>query len=176
LRAVLIAALSTGHKLGLGLVALVFVLFALGSAMLIPRYRPEFPGKSLRWFVLATVALFVAMMLAVEFFAKESEEAGATENTAAAAEKVAVTETEFKIALAKQTLGPGEYEFDVKNDGKIGHDLVIDGPGVKDAKTPVTDGGQTATLKVKLESGTYEFYCSVPGHKEAGMDLKVTVS
>jgi uncharacterized cupredoxin-like copper-binding protein len=47
---------------------------------------------------------------------------------------------------------------------------------VSKAKTPEIDGGRRATLKVKLVRGTYDFYCSVPGHKQAGMDVKVTVS
>jgi uncharacterized cupredoxin-like copper-binding protein len=28
---------------------------------------------------------------------------------------------------------------------------------------------------VTLSSGSYDFYCSVPGHKQAGMDVNVTV-
>jgi uncharacterized cupredoxin-like copper-binding protein len=102
--------------------------------------------------------------------------AATTTTAAAAPQKVAVTESEFKIALAKTSLKPGKYELDLKNDGQIGHDLVVKGPGVNDEKTPVINGGKTAVLVVDLKSGTYELYCSVPGHKEAGMDLKITVA
>ena len=100
----------------------------------------------------------------------------ATTTTAAEPQKLPVSETEFKIALAKTSLKPGKYELDLKNDGQIGHDLAVKGPGVNDEKTPVINGGKTAVLVVDLKSGTYELYCSVPGHKEAGMDLKLTVS
>jgi uncharacterized cupredoxin-like copper-binding protein len=198
---VLLAALSTGHKLGLGLVGLAFVVFALVSAFLIPRFRPDYPGRrGLAAFLTLTTALFVGMMFAVFFFGREAEEAGAeggstsaetteaapttsetqTSNaqttTAASAQTVDVTETEFKIALSSTDLKAGSYEFDVSNEGQAPHDLVVEGPGVDDQKTPVIDGGKTTTLKVDLKSGTYELYCSVPGHKEAGMDVKVKVS
>jgi mono/diheme cytochrome c family protein len=73
-RAVLLG-LSTGHEVGLALVAGVFVAFALFSSLVIPRWRPEYPGRRLRLFVLATLVLFVATLGAVEVFAKESETA-----------------------------------------------------------------------------------------------------
>jgi uncharacterized cupredoxin-like copper-binding protein len=182
-------ALSTSHKIGLGLVALVFIGFALASSFLLPRYRPDYPGNALRWFVLATLVLFVGMMVAVEFFGREPAEAEhKAETTAAttaattgggggaAAKKVAVTEKDFKIELPSTTLSPGAYEFDLKNDGPSQHDLVVDGPGVSNAKTAVIGGGSTATLKVTLKAGEYELYCSVPGHKQLGMDVKVKVA
>jgi uncharacterized cupredoxin-like copper-binding protein len=195
---VLLAALSTGQKLGLGLVGLAFVTFALVSAFLIPAFRPDFPTrKGLPAFLTVCAALFVGMMFAVFFFGRESEEgkaeAGATTTEAttttetkpqatapatapAAAKQIAVKETEFKIALPTESLKPGSYEFDVDNGGKIDHDLVVKGPGVNDQKTPLLAAGKTAKLKVDLKSGTYELYCSVPGHKQAGMDVKITVS
>jgi NADH:ubiquinone oxidoreductase subunit 3 (subunit A) len=61
-------ALSTANKLGLGLSGLAFVVFALISAMVIPRSRPEFPGRSLGWFVFVSILFFVGMMSAVLVF------------------------------------------------------------------------------------------------------------
>jgi mono/diheme cytochrome c family protein len=70
-------ALTTGHKIGLAGVAAVFIAFALASALLIPRWRPDFPGaRGRNWFILATLVLFAAMLFAVETFAKEEEPEG----------------------------------------------------------------------------------------------------
>jgi len=61
-------ALSTANKLGLGLSGLAFVLFALISAMVIPRSNPDFPGRNLGWFVFVSILFFVGMMSAVLVF------------------------------------------------------------------------------------------------------------
>ncbi|MDF2753103.1 MAG: hypothetical protein K0S82_1486, partial [Gaiellaceae bacterium] len=37
--------LTTDQKLGLAGTAAVFIAFALVTALLIPRYRPDFPGR-----------------------------------------------------------------------------------------------------------------------------------
>jgi NADH:ubiquinone oxidoreductase subunit 3 (subunit A) len=63
-----VLALSTAHQLGLGLAGLAFVVFALISSMLIPRSRPEFPGRNLGWFVFISILFFVGMMCAVLLF------------------------------------------------------------------------------------------------------------
>jgi mono/diheme cytochrome c family protein len=74
--------LSTGHAVGLAVVAGIFIVFALASALLIPRRWPDFPGGNLRWFIVVTLVLFVATLAAVEVFAKEpKEEATAGETT-----------------------------------------------------------------------------------------------
>jgi len=68
-----LAALSTGHKLGLGLSGLAFVLFALISAMAIPRRRPDFPGENLGVYLALVVAIFAGMIAAVSVFGKEKK-------------------------------------------------------------------------------------------------------
>jgi uncharacterized cupredoxin-like copper-binding protein len=88
------------------------------------------------------------------------------------ASAVDVTETEFKIALASTELKAGKITFDVTNDGAIPHDLAI--VGVQQQTKEIPSKG-SAKLTVTLKPGTYELYCSIPGHKQAGMDLKVTV-
>jgi hypothetical protein len=66
---VLAADLSTGHEIGLIVMAAVFIAFALGSSFLVPRYRPDFPGPAgLSVFVIASFALFGLMIAAINFF------------------------------------------------------------------------------------------------------------
>ncbi len=90
-----------------------------------------------------------------------------------AATTVQVSEKEFKITLASTTLKAGRITFDVKNVGTVPHDLVI--AGTSD-RTKLISTGQTATLTAQLKPGRYELYCSVAGHKQAGMDEKIQVS
>jgi hypothetical protein len=66
--------LATSNKIGLAGTAAVFIAFALASAFLIPRRWPDYPGRRLGLFLLATAVLTVAMLAAVEIFAKEEEE------------------------------------------------------------------------------------------------------
>lgn len=73
--------LSTGHAVGLAVIAGIFVVFALLSALVIPRRWPQFPGDHLGWFVVATLILFVATLGAVEIFATEPKEAAAAGET-----------------------------------------------------------------------------------------------
>ena len=105
--------------------------------------------------------------------------AGATPSTTAAATsagtKVDVTEKDFSIALSQTTFAPGNYTFAIKNEGSFPHNLVIEGPGVDKQKSPTVTGGQPSTLSVALQSGTYELFCGVPGHKDKGMDMKIKV-
>ena len=70
--------LTTDQKLGLAGTAAVFIAFALVTALLIPRYRPDFPGrKGVGLFIVVTLLLTVAMIGAVVVFASEDEGAEA---------------------------------------------------------------------------------------------------
>jgi multisubunit Na+/H+ antiporter MnhB subunit len=72
---VLVAALSTGHKVGLLVVAGVFIAFALASSLLASRKRPDFPGRAgLSVYVIACFVLFAAMVIAVVVFGREKKE------------------------------------------------------------------------------------------------------
>jgi hypothetical protein len=88
---------------------------------------------------------------------------------------VDVTLADFSITIAGgTTLTPRTYTFNVKNTSATGHNLTIEGPGVNDQATP-TFSSSTQQLTVTLKNGSYEFFCSIPGHKQAGMDVNVTV-
>jgi mono/diheme cytochrome c family protein len=69
-------ALTTNQKLGLAITAAIFIAFALLSALVIPRGNPDFPGRrGLVPFILVTVILTIAMLGAVEVWAKEDHAA-----------------------------------------------------------------------------------------------------
>jgi len=173
---VVVGALSTGHAIGLGVVALIFVVFALFSSFIGPRWRPDFPGKGgLRIFIVISFLLFAAMLGAVAVFGAEKTEKVAEAQAVVAGKPVAVTENEFHVILASKTLPAGTYTFVVKNAGKIQHDLAVQG-GAVNAKTPLINPGSTAKVTVKLPAGAYTLYCTVAGHKAAGMVAKLTVS
>ena len=178
----LVAALSTGNKIGLAVVAAVFIAFALTSSFVASRRRPDFPGPNgLSVFVIASIALFAAMITAVVVLGVESEAKGAAEapatTSSSAARTIAVSETEFKIVVPSTKLTPGKYTFVVKNAGKLGHDLVFEGSNVSGREgTPLIQPGGTAKVTVSLTKGDYTLYCSVDSHRQAGMVTKITVS
>lgn len=67
-------AITTEGKIGLGVVAGLFIVFALLASFVFPRRDPNFPGSRIGLFSAATLALFVATVAAVVVFAKEQEE------------------------------------------------------------------------------------------------------
>jgi plastocyanin/cytochrome c2 len=72
------------------------------------------------------------------------------------------------------TATAGQVKIDTKNNEQIGHNIALEGNGVNE-KGQVVQGGATSTITANLKPGTYTFYCSVPGHREAGMQGKLTV-
>lgn len=63
----------------------------------------------------------------------------------------------------------------MKNISILPHDIAIKGHGVHANGKLVSKGG-TSTVTAKLKPGRYEFYCTVPGHEQAGMKGTLTVS
>jgi uncharacterized cupredoxin-like copper-binding protein len=78
----------------------------------------------------------------------------------------------YKFGAA--TANAGSVKIESKNDAPIDHDIAVEGNGV-DEHGAVVKGGGVSTITVDLKPGTYTFYCSVPGHREGGMEGKITV-
>jgi outer membrane protein assembly factor BamB len=72
---------------------------------------------------------------------------------------------------------PGSETVSFTNNSPIEHDVVIAtaSPEKVLGQTPIFVKG-THTFKVTLPAGTYVYYCSVPGHREAGMEGKLTIT
>lgn len=91
----MLLALTTNQKLGLGLTAAVFIAFSLLAALVFPRGNPDFPGKrGLVPFIIVTVILMIAMLSAVEVFAKEEHHGEAAGETTTGTTETQTTPTE----------------------------------------------------------------------------------
>ena len=100
-----------------------------------------------------------------------------TTTTAGGTTNVTASETEYKISLSQKTFHPGNYVFKVVNNGTITHGFLINGPGVSNkGNGGDLNPGQSTTVYVTLQAGTYELYCPVDSHKALGMDVHITVS
>lgn len=69
----------------------------------------------------------------------------------------------------------GEVAIELTSGSSVEHNVVIEGVG---GDEPVVEAaaGATSVGTVDLEAGDYTFYCSVPGHRTAGMEGTLTVS
>jgi uncharacterized cupredoxin-like copper-binding protein len=68
----------------------------------------------------------------------------------------------------------GQVEIDSPNKSSIDHDISIEGNGVTEHGEVVKNGG-VSKINVSLKPGDYTFFCSVPGHRQGGMQGKLTV-
>lgn len=69
----------------------------------------------------------------------------------------------------------GEVTIVMENPSSIPHNVSLKGNGV-DEKGEIVGKGERSEISATVEPGTYEFYCSVPGHEAAGMKGELTVS
>lgn len=82
------------------------------------------------------------------------------------APRLEVRASEMSFAPDAVAVAAGQVEVVLHNEGQMLHDLRIgEEPFIVEA-----GAGQTATGSVALEPGRYEIYCSLPGHRDAGME------
>jgi uncharacterized cupredoxin-like copper-binding protein len=100
---------------------------------------------------------------------------GGTANAAAkpAARKIKVNARSYAFAPKKITVRAAQNIAIVLHSTDQRHDFTLQGgKRVVDVK-----GGKTSTGTLRLaKPGTYEFYCSIPGHRAAGMEGTITAS
>ena len=98
----MLIAITSEGKLGLGILAGLFIAFAILSAFYFPRRNPDFPGDRLRLFVLLTLVLFAGTITGVVVFAGEEEEAQGAEAVATETGGTGATDEETTTAQASQ--------------------------------------------------------------------------
>ena len=96
-----------------------------------------------------------------------STETGVAQAPVAGAPMLGVSFVDFAFSPREIRVKAGQpVNLRISNQGGILHDLTIPTLGYQAVVQP----GQQSTVGMSVsEPGTYEFFCSVPGHREAGM-------
>jgi len=102
--------------------------------------------------------------------AEGSEGGGGAETTL----QLAADTTDLAFDKTALDAKAGKVTIDFDNPSPIPHNVVIEEGGEELAGfEPITEGEETETAE--LGAGTYTFFCSVPGHREAGMEGTLSV-
>jgi plastocyanin len=88
--------------------------------------------------------------------------------------KLAADPTQIAYDTKSLSSKPGEVTIDFDNPSQISHDVAIAKGGQEIAKSKLVAQGSTS-VSADLAPGKYVFYCTVPGHREAGMQGTLTV-
>jgi plastocyanin len=88
---------------------------------------------------------------------------------------IPIASSGFAFSTTTATASAGTVTLKAMNPQSVSHDISIKGNGVDVKGNQVSNGG-VSTVTATLTAGTYEYYCSVPGHEQAGMKGTLTVS
>jgi plastocyanin len=170
---------------------IVLVLAALVLAFTGILSNERFPGS--RGVVLGGTALFAAIVVTTMAFAivksnqeqksrneKLAREEGTTSTTASGPVEALNVSSPADGGLSYSPNGltakPGNVSITYTNPSPVAHSIAVataNGNVITQVQ-PFVNGKQTVTLS-DLKPGKYEFYCTVPGHREAGMQGNLTV-
>jgi plastocyanin len=82
---------------------------------------------------------------------------------------------ELKYSTSSLTAKAGSVSITFTNTSPLSHNLTVaSSSGAVAGTTPTFQGG-SKTLALNLKPGTYKFYCTVPGHRQAGMEGTLVV-
>jgi plastocyanin len=168
-------------------VGIVLVLAAVGLAFLGIRESDRFPTS--RAMLVGGIVIFAAVVATTMAFAvvkskdeqdkrneelaKEDEQQAGNAAQAGSAGTTLQISTPSGTALAynqKQVGAPaGDVTIDFQNNEPLAHDVAVaDTSGKVLGQTQLVTSGSAST-SINLPAGNYVFYCTVPGHREAGM-------
>jgi plastocyanin len=103
---------------------------------------------------------------------------GASEAEAGSGQVLTLTSPEdgsTSFDSARLDANPGNVTIEYTNPSPVQHNVAIEGAGDELAEGELVTDGDVSTASAELERGQYTFYCSVPGHREAGMEGPLSV-
>lgn len=186
------------YVFGIGLTLLAFLVAFGGMRM------EKFPSPMAFRVGLAVMGVFVvgasafAIVLSreekeerveeIEAFRAE-EEAAAEEGQASESDEPSDVEPVEEEALALTSPDAGDLIFDpttleavagavtinYTNPSEVPHNVAIEDGSETVAQGETVTGGDSAPATADLDPGEYVYYCSIPGHRESGMEGSLTV-
>jgi plastocyanin len=69
----------------------------------------------------------------------------------------------------------GEVVLEYTNPSEVPHNVAIEDGAETVAQSETVTGGASADATAELEPGEYTYFCSIPGHRESGMEGTLTV-
>ncbi len=88
--------------------------------------------------------------------------------------ELAADPTNIAFDTTSLTSKPGKVTIDFTNPSALEHDVAIEAEGEEIAGSELIAEGKTS-VSAELAPGTYTFYCTVPGHREVGMEGELVV-
>ena len=121
-----------------------------------------------------TTAADTAVETTAETDATETDEA--TTGEASTLEIAADPDGALAFTETELTIPAGNVTVEFTNDSAVPHDVAFKDPDGNDlGKTEIiTESSETLELS-DLTPGEYQYWCTVPGHMEAGMEGTLTV-
>lgn len=104
---------------------------------------------------------------------KEAE--GGSAGSASSVDIEANPEGQLAFEEKSATAKAGNVTINFTNSSPVPHDVKIESSSGEEigGTEPVAEGTESA--EVNLKPGTYTFFCSIPGHRQAGMEGTLTV-
>jgi plastocyanin len=107
--------------------------------------------------------------------AESGKESGGSEGGGSTVSFEADPGGELAYTTTEASAKAGKVTIDFNNPQGLPHDVAIENSsGEEVGKTDLVTGEETSTT-VNLKPGTYHYFCTVPGHREAGMEGTLTV-
>jgi plastocyanin len=105
----------------------------------------------------------------------EKEAEGGTAGSAAAVDIEADPSGQLAFTSDSATAKAGKVTVNFTNTSPVPHDVRIESSGGEEVggTEVISESSESAT--VELEPGEYTYFCSIPGHRQAGMEGTLTV-
>lgn len=155
------------------------VVLAVGAAILIAGCGGSSNSNSTAGTTTATSASTPATTPATTSSAATSSTSATSTGAGSAASQPLALEANREGQLAYSTKSltakSENVSIDFTNNSPLGHNVTIENSSGKTVGATPTFQGGTKTLSLHLKPGVYKFFCSVPGHRMAGMEGTLTV-